>query len=396
MGQTRRSVAVQVNSSVGSTSAVPSPEPAEGPVLAARAAAPRASGTIPVGVLDTSPVSLGTTSRDALLATTRLARAADELGYTRFWVAEHHSMPAVASTSPAVLIAHLAAATRRIRVGSGGVMLPNHPTLVVAEQFAMLEALHPGRIDLGIGRAPGADPATAAALRRTVEGLGAEDFPAELLDVLALLGQTPGGRAPSMRARRLLATPHQSSTPQAWLLGSSLFSAQLAGELGLPYSYAHHFSTGHTGEAVAAYRSAFRPSAALAAPYVMVSSSVIIADTAAEAFHLAGPSRVMALSLRTARPLGPIVSPDEAARILADLDPDAARDFFARMPGTQIATTAERAAAELDDLVRRSGADELLLTSTAFDVATRVHTLEALAELWPGLGAESLDGGGLS
>ena len=352
--------------------------------------------TIPVGVLDTSPVAVGTTSRDALLATTQLARAADELGYARFWVAEHHAMPAVASTSPGVLIAHLAAATRRIRVGSGGVMLPNHPALVVAEQFAMLEALHPGRIDLGIGRAPGTDPATAAALRRTVEGLGAEDFPAELLDVLALLGQAPGGRAPSVRARRLLATPQQASTPQAWLLGSSLFSAQLAGELGLPYSYAHHFSTGHTGEAVAAYRAAFRPSAVLDAPHVMVSSSVIIAETAAEAFHLAGPSRVMALSLRTARPLGPIVSPDEAARILAELDPDAARDFFARMPGTQIATTAERAAAELDDLVRRTGADELLVTATAFDVATRVHTLEALAEVWPGLGTGRLDGAGLS
>jgi len=380
MGPACRSVAVQVIPAVGQTSALP-------------IAVPAASRTIPVGVLDTSPVAVGRTSRDALLATTQLAWAADELGYARFWVAEHHAMLAVASTSPGVLIAHLAAATRRIRVGSGGVMLPNHPALVVAEQFAMLEALHPGRIDLGIGRAPGADPATAAALRRTVEGLGAEDFPAELLDVLALLGQTPGGRAPSARARRLLATPSQASTPQAWLLGSSLFSAQLAGELGLPYSYAHHFSTGHTGEAVAAYRSAFRPSAVLAAPYVMVSSSVIIADTAAQAHHLAGPSRVMALSLRTARPLGPIVSPDEAARILAELDPDAARDFFARMPGTQIATTAERAAAELADLVRRTGADELMVTSTAFDVATRVHTLEALAGVWPGLGEDGLSAG---
>jgi luciferase family oxidoreductase group 1 len=329
MGPAGRSVAVQVNPPVGQTSAVPSAVPAEVPT----AAVPPASRTIPVGILDTSPVAVGRTSRDALLATTQLAQAADELGYARFWVAEHHAMPAVASTSPGVLIAHLAAATRRIRVGSGGVMLPNHPALVVAEQFAMLEALHPGRIDLGIGRAPGADPATAAALRRTVEGLGAEDFPAELLDVLALLGQTPGGRAPSVRARRLLATPGQASTPQAWLLGSSLFSAQLAGELGLPYSYAHHFSTGHTGEAVAAYRSAFRPSAVLEAPYVMVSSSVIIADTA------------------------------------------------------------ERAAAELADLVRRTGADELVVTSTAFDAATRVHTLEALAGVWPGLGKDGLSAG---
>src|SRR5450830_128276 len=167
MGPAGRSVAVQVNPPVGQTSAVTTAAPAEVPT----AAVPPASRTIPVGVLDTSPVAVGRTSRDALLATTQLAQAADELGYARFWVAEHHAMPAVASTSPGVLIAHLAAATRRIRVGSGGVMLPNHPALVVAEQFAMLEALHPGRIDLGIGRAPGADPATAAALRRTVAGL---------------------------------------------------------------------------------------------------------------------------------------------------------------------------------------------------------------------------------
>lgn len=324
------------------------------------------------------------TTGDALAATTALARAADEQGYARFWVAEHHAMPSVASTSPGVLLAHLAAATQRIRVGSGGVMLPNHPSLVVAEQFAMLEALHPGRVDLGIGRAPGADPLTAAALRRTVEGLGAEDFPAELLDVLTLLGQTPAGREPSARAVRLRATPAATSTPQVWLLGSSLFSAQLAGELGLPFSYAHHFNTGLTLDAAAAYRRAFRPSAVLAEPRLMVSASVLVADSDAEALHLAGPSRVMALALRTGRPLEPIVTPDDAAALLGELDPVAAAEFFARVPGTQVATTPDAAVATLRALVERAGADELMITGTSHDVATRVATLEAIAARWQG------------
>ena len=337
--------------------------------------APLARRGVPLSVLDTSPVSAGGTSRAALLATTSLAQRADELGYARYWVSEHHAMPAVASTSPGVLLAHLATSTRRIRVGSGGVMLPNHPSLVIAEQFALLEALHPGRIDLGIGRAPGADPTTAAALRRTVEGLGAEDFPTELLDVLALLGRFPGGRPPSARVRRLSATPAPESSPEVWLLGSSAVSAQLAGELGLPFSYAHHFATGQTAEAIATYRTAFRPSEILDAPRVLITVSVLVADSHAEAQHLAGPSRVLALGLRTARPLGPLVSPDAAAAILAALEPDAAREFFARVPGTQIATTIERATAELSELVEQTGA--------AFDLATRLHTLEALADAWP-------------
>ncbi len=340
--------------------------------------------TVPLSVLDTAPVSAGQTSGDALAATTRLAAAADSLGYHRFWVAEHHAMPAVASTSPGVLLAHLAAATARIRVGSGGVMLPNHPTLVVAEQFAMLEALHPGRIDLGIGRAPGADPTTAAALRRTVEGLGHEDFPAEVVDVLALLGVRLDGIAPSVRAQRLTATPVATSSPQVWLLGSSLFSAELAGSLGLPFSYAHHFNTGHTLQAAETYRRAFRPSVVLDVPRLMVSASVLVAGSDEEAQFLAGPSRVMALSLRTGRPLAPILSPEDAATALAELDPTAAAEFFAKVPGTQVATTADRAVAELTDLVCRTGAAELMVTGTAFDVETRIGTLKALAAGWGG------------
>lgn len=340
--------------------------------------------SVPLSVLDTAPVSAGATSGDALAATTRLAAAADSLGYHRFWVAEHHAMPAVASTSPGVLLAHLAAATRRIRVGSGGVMLPNHPSLVVAEQFAMLEALHPGRVDLGIGRAPGADPTTAAALRRTVEGLGHEDFPAEVIDVLALLGVRLDGLAPSARAQRLTATPVATSSPEVWLLGSSLFSAELAGSLGLPFSYAHHFNTGHTLQAAETYRRAFRPSVVLDVPRLMVSASVLVADSDEEAQFLAGPSRVMALSLRTGRPLAPILSPEDAATALAELDPTAAAELFAKVPGTQVATTADRAVAELTDLVARTGAAELMVTGTAYDVETRIGTLKALAAGWGG------------
>ena len=339
---------------------------------------------VPVSVLDLVPVGSGGSAAQALAGTTAVAQKADSLGFRRFWVAEHHNIPSVASTAPEVLIAHLAAHTQRIRVGSGGVMLPNHPALVVAEQFAMLEALHPGRIDLGIGRAPGTDPATAAALRRTADGLGAEEFPRELIDVLGLLGQhdeAGTGRPASPLVRRFSPTPVQGSTPEVWLLGSSTFSARLAAALGLRFAYAHHFGATHTMEAMAAYRAEFRPAPGLAAPHAMVSASVLIADSDEEAQYLAGPSRVMALSLRTGRP-GPITDPGTAAEVLAGLAGGPLEQVLAGLPGTQVATTTDRAVAELDELVQRTRADELLVTATTWDVRTRVDTLERLAEAW--------------
>jgi luciferase family oxidoreductase group 1 len=220
-------------------------------------------------VLDLSMVSAGMSSATALAATTELARAAERLGYLRFWVAEHHNMETVASTSPAVLIAHVAASTASIHVGSGGVMLPNHAPLVIAEQFAMLEALHPGRIDLGIGRAPGTDPLTAAALRRTPD-MTADTFPRDLVEVLGWLGDDrvePGAWS------RFRATPAATSRPTIVLLGSSDFSARLAGQLGLGFAFAHHFDLPGTMEALAIYREHFSPSPDLAAPYAIVTAS---------------------------------------------------------------------------------------------------------------------------
>ena len=263
----------------------------------------------PLSVLDLATVSDGATSAAALADTTALAQRAEALGYTRFWVAEHHNMPNVASTTPAVLIAHLAAATATIRVGSGGVMLPNHPPLVVAEQFALLEALHPGRIDLGIGRAPGTDPATAAALRRSPAALGAEDFPRHLLDLMGLLGDP---RAAQGLWTRFAATPVATTAPEIVLLGSSGFSAQLAGQLGLPFAFANHFDTGGTLQALDLYRSAFQPSEDLERPYAIVTANVLVADSDEAAAHFAAPGQLAMFALRTGRFI-PVISPERAA-----------------------------------------------------------------------------------
>jgi luciferase family oxidoreductase group 1 len=335
-----------------------------------------APNRVPLSVLDLATVREGHSSADALHGATEIAKAADDLGYARFWVAEHHNMPAVASTSPPVLMAHLAAKTSRIKVGSGGVMLPNHMPFVVAEQFALLEALHPGRIDLGIGRAPGTDQATAAALRGVSPHLTVEQFPDHLGMVLALLGDE---RIAPERIARLRATPAPESYPEVWMLGSSTYGAQVAAALGLPFCYAYHFAiSSDVDSAVQLYRSGFQPSPRWSEPHVMISASVIAAETTEEAQFLAGPSRIMALSLRTGR-LGPIVSPEAAASAkLSDLD----RSVLSQLPGTQYAGTAEDVVAGLDALVERTGADELILAGTAYDPATRQDTLARIAKVW--------------
>ena len=334
------------------------------------------STRVPLSVLDLATVREGHTSADALRGTIEIAKTADDLGYSRFWLAEHHNMPAVASTAPPVLIAAVAAQTQRIRVGSGGVMLPNHMPFVVAEQFATLEALYPGRIDLGIGRAPGTDQATAAALRGVSPYLTVEQFPEHLQTLLALLGDE---RIDAGDAARLHATPAPSTYPEIWMLGSSTYGAQVAAALGLPFCYAYHFAiSSDVDAALHLYRSGFKPSPRLAEPHVMVSASVIAAETAEEAQFLAGPSRIMALSLRTGR-LGPIVSPAAAAAVeLSDLD----RAVLDTLPGTQFAGTGEDVAERLAELVARTGANELILAGTVHDPATRQDTLARVAKAW--------------
>lgn len=315
-----------------------------------------------LSVLDLATVAKNSSAGDALADTTRLAGVVEELGYHRLWVAEHHGMPQVASSAPAVLVGHLADATTTLRVGAGGVMLPNHAPFVIAEQFATLEALHPGRIDLGLGRAPGTDPATARALRRTAD-LSAERFPD---DVIELVGYLTGadGSAPF----RPTAVPGQGYLPELWLLGSSTFSAQLAGLLGLPFSFAYHFSPGQLDAAVDLYRSRFRPSFLLDRPKLMVAVSVLCADSYEEARWLAGPSELTILQLRTGR-LGPIVSPDEAAS--HPYTPEE-RALIDATTATHLIGDPDSVVRGLDDLQARTGADELMLS-------TRVHSFEARA-----------------
>jgi luciferase family oxidoreductase group 1 len=324
---------------------------------------------VPLSVLDVAPVAAGATAGEALRNTTELARRTEELGYRRFWVAEHHNMPAIASSAPAVLIAHLAAATATIRVGSGGVMLPNHAPLVVAEQFGTLEALHPGRIDLGIGRAPGTDQLTALALRRTMEGLSAEHFPDELDRLIDFFtGDNPG--------QRIVATPGQGDMPQIWLLGSSGFSAQLAGMLGLPFSFAHHFSAANTVPALALYRQHFQPSEYLDKPYAMVAVSAVCADTDERAEWLSGPAALSFLRLRSGQP-HPLATPEEAAAYpYSELE----REFTRERRQGQLLGSPETVRRQLDDLLAKTAADELMLTTIVYDLEDRMRSFELIAE----------------
>ncbi|HEX2152551.1 MAG TPA: LLM class flavin-dependent oxidoreductase [Acidimicrobiia bacterium] len=323
---------------------------------------------VPLSVLDLASVSRGATSADALGDATRLARAADRLGYHRFWVAEHHNMPIVASTAPPILIAHLAAVTERIRVGSGGVMLPNHPPLVVAEQFALLEAMYPKRIDLGIGRAPGTDPMTAAALRRGTDTLDAREFPQHLIDLMGLLGDVREG---SRLHQRFRATPLASTYPPIFLLGSSGFSAQLAGMLGVPFVQAHHFDMGGTDESIRLYRQQFRPGGSLAEPYPIVSATVVVSDTDEDAHRLSLPGRLVRLWLRTGRPVWlPTI---EEAQNHPDLEAALA------MPTESIIGSPSRVAQGLHELVERTGAAELMITSTTANYDEKVTGLELVA-----------------
>jgi luciferase family oxidoreductase group 1 len=323
---------------------------------------------IPLSVLELAPVTAGADTAEALQYTTELARRVEELGYRRIWVAEHHNMPAIASSSPAVLIAHLAAMTSTIRVGSGGVMLPNHAPLVVAEQFGTLASLHPGRIDLGVGRAPGTDQRTALALRRTPDGLSAENFPSEFADVVRMLAGDPS---------RLKAVPAPAELPEIWLLGSSGFSAQLAGELGLPFSFAHHFSAANTEPALELYRRSFRPSQWLDEPHTMVAVNAVCADTDERAELLARPGWLAFLRLRMGRPIALPTVEDAAAYEFTEPE----LEFVAQRRVGQALGSPQTVQAQLAALVERTGADELMLTNQVYGIKDRMRSYELIADL---------------
>ena len=325
-----------------------------------------------LSVLDLAPIVEDAGAREALAGSTDLARHVERWGYRRYWVAEHHNMPGIASSAPAVLIAHLAAATERMRIGSGGVMLPNHPPLVVAEQFGTLEALHPGRIDLGIGRAPGTDPGTAAALRRSADPLSADDFPDQLGE---LIGYLTAGVSDGDQARRIRAVPAGDAMPEIWLLGSSGYSAQLAGYLGLPFAFAHHFSSGNTLPAVDLYRSSFRPSDVLREPYLMLGVSVLCAETDERALRLAAPARLSLLSLRQGRPRR-LPTPEEAEAYAYTPAERAAVEEFS---SSHVVGSPATVRAGLDRLVERTGADELMLTTMTYAHADRLRSYELVA-----------------
>ncbi|WP_435834461.1 LLM class flavin-dependent oxidoreductase [Streptomyces antibioticus] len=341
----------------------------------------------PLSVLDLVTVGSGHTATDALRTSVDLARFTESRGFHRYWVAEHHSMPGVASSSPAVILAHLAAHTERIRLGSGGVMLPNHAPLVIAEQFGTLEALAPHRVDLGLGRAPGTDGATAAALRRA-DGPpeGADDFPEQLAELTRFLDDDFPAGHPYARIHAVPG-PVQATAPggvqsrhrpPVWLLGSSGFSARLAGLLGLPFAFAHHFSAQNTIPALDLYRESFRPSAALAEPYALIGVSVLAADDAREARRQVLATGLNMVRLRTGRP-GLFPSPEETkAHVFTELE----REFVDSWAANIVHGTADEVRSGLDDLHKRTGADELMLTSHAHRGELRLRSYELVADAY--------------
>lgn len=335
---------------------------------------------VPLSVLDLATVGSGSDAMAALSTTTEVARAADRLGYHRFWVAEHHSMPGIASSSPAVLLAHLAAHTDRIRLGSGGVMLSNHAPLVIAEQFGTLEALAPGRIDLGLGRAPGTDRATAAALRRVPDG-NPDVFDLEVAELTGFLDGTFGAGHPYRRIRAIPGPANNGASarrPPMWLLGSSGYSARLAAKLGLPFAFAHHFSAQNTLPALELYRRHFEPSEVLEEPYAMVAASAFAAPTTVEAHRYVRTLGLAMLKIRSGRPeLMP--SPQDAE---AYPYTPAEADFVDNWLSNVVYGEPDAVRAGLDELVGHTGADELMLVANVWGDRSRMRSYELVAKAY--------------
>ena len=321
-----------------------------------------------LSVLDLSPVPEGSTPGQSLRNTLDLARHAERLGYHRYWLAEHHNMPGIASAATSVVIGHVAAGTKTIRVGAGGIMLPNHSPLVIAEQFGTLAALHPGRIDLGLGRAPGTDMLTARALRRNLDA-GVDNFPQDVVELINYF-------APAEPDQRVRAVPGEGEEVEVWVLGSSTYGAQLAAMLGLPYAFASHFAPAEMERAIDIYRSRFQPSERLAKPRLMLGLNVFAADTDAEAqLHFSSLQQAF-VNLRTGRP-GKLPPPVENYE--ATLDP-MARGMLDQALSCTIVGSPAAVRSGLDDFARRTGADELMVTAQIFDHKARLHSFEILAE----------------
>jgi luciferase family oxidoreductase group 1 len=326
-----------------------------------------------VSILDLSPVTTGSSGAAALRNSIDLATLADGLGFTRYWVAEHHNLPSVASTAPDIMIGQIAAATRRIRVGSGGVMLPNHAPLTVAERFHTLEALFPGRIDLGIGRAPGTDPVTSMALRRRQDIRDDDDF-LERFQELMLIEN--GGFPESHPFRNVRAMPADVELPPIYLLGSSGYSAELAGAIGTGFAFAHHFATYDAVDAMTSYRNRFRPSAALAKPYAILGVAAVCADSEAEADRLATTIDLNFLRRSKGEYL-PLASPEEAAAYpYSPMDRERIRQNRARV----FVGTAETLRTRLDPLLAATKAEEVMVTTMIYDHVARRRSLELLAQ----------------
>ena len=336
---------------------------------------------VPLSVLDLCPVPTGESAGEALRRSVDLARHAERWGFTRYWVAEHHSMPGIASSAPAVLAGQIASATSAIRVGSGGVMLPNHAPLTVAEQFGTLEAMHPGRIDLGIGRAPGTDRATARALRRSAEGLPPVNFASQVAELRAYFAgrAAEGGSQGPIRA-----IPAEGNEPAVWLLGSTGYSAELAARLGLPFAFAYHFSAANARPALALYRRAFTPSARLAKPYCLISVSVLCAEDAAAARWLHGSWRLSMLRRRAGRP-STLPSPEEAAQCAYS---QAELTVIAEATGSDVVGDPGTVIESLGRLIASTGADELMVTTSTFAHAARLASYELLARAAVGPGEQ--------
>jgi luciferase family oxidoreductase group 1 len=321
-----------------------------------------------LSVLDLSPIVEGGDASRSLANSLDLARHAERLGYRRYWLAEHHNMPGIASAATSVVIAHVAGGTKTIRVGAGGIMLPNHAPLVIAEQFGTLAALHPGRIDLGLGRAPGTDMGTARALRRNLEA--SDNFPQDVVELM-------GYFQPAEEGQRIRAVPGEGQEVPIWILGSSLYGAQLAALLGLPYAFASHFAPAELDHALEIYRSRFQPSEQLERPYVMLGLNVFAAPSDAEARLLFTSLQQAFVNLRTGRP-GRLPPPVEGYE--QTLEP-MAKTMLGQALSCAVVGSPETVRIGIDAFARRTGADELMVTAQIFDHAARVRSFEILADV---------------